>query len=267
MTLNLFLWASLPAILISIYIARRDLFPEPKRLIVTSVVLGFLIFIPHTILFTIIREPYLDLIYGNIDNEVFLNLLECLFQAAYVEETFKYLMFLIFVTRFSAFNEPMDAIVYGICISLGFSLMETLEWSRFYLIDYGESTAIAHAQSRAWSSNTMHAGCGIVMGYILSNAFFKGKKSFIKLFLALFIPILIHGFYNFSIQIGAAPLSYLFLIICAAIVLFGWKQTRERQKLKKMEPEDKVLKLNFLNVSGSLILNLLIVSSIIYIAK
>ena len=85
----------------------------------------------------------------------------------------------------------------------------------------------------------MHAGCGIVMGYILSNAFFKSKKSFLKLFLALFIPILIHGFYNFSILIGATPLSYLFLIICAAFVLFGWKQTRERQKLKKWNKKIK----------------------------
>ena len=41
--------------------------------------------------------------------------------SAYVEETFKYLMFLIFVTRFSAFNEPMDAIVYGTLVSLGFA--------------------------------------------------------------------------------------------------------------------------------------------------
>ncbi len=267
MTLNLLLWASLPAILVSIFIARRDLFPEPKGLIITSLALGFFIFVPHTILFYFIGDPYVGLINRNIDNFVFLNLLESLFQAAFIEESLKYLMFLIFVSRFSAFNEPMDAIVYGVCISLGFSLMETLEWSRIYLIDYGESSAIVHAKSRAWSSNTMHAGCGIVMGYILSNAFFKSKNSFLKLFLALLIPILIHGFYNFGIGIGAAPLSYLLLAICAILVLFGWKQTRERQKLKKMEPEDKVLKLNFLNVFGSLFLNLAIVSSIIYIFK
>ena len=264
MTLNLLLWASLPAILVSIFIARRDLFPEPKGLIVTSLVLGFLIFIPHTVLFYFIGDSYVGLINRNIDNVVFLNLLESLFQAAFIEESLKYLMFLIFVSRFSAFNEPMDAIVYGVCISLGFSLMETLEWSRIYLIDYGESSAIVHAQSRAWSSNTMHAGCGIIMGYILSNAFFKKKNSFLKLFLALFIPILIHGFYNFGIGIGAAPLSYLLLAICAVFILFGWKQTRERQKLKKMEPEDKVISINIFNISASIILNFVIVSVLIY---
>ena len=264
MTLNLLLWASLPAILVSIFIARRDLFPEPKGLIITSLVLGFLIFIPHTVLFYFIGESYVGLINRNIDNFIFLNLLESLFQAAFIEESLKYLMFLIFVSRFSAFNEPMDAIVYGVCISLGFSLMETLEWSRIYLIDYGESSAIVHAQSRAWSSNTMHAGCGIIMGYILSNTFFKKKNSFLKLFLALFIPILIHGFYNFGIGIGAAPLSYLLLAICAVFILFGWKQTRERQKLKKMEPEDKVISISIFNISASIILNFGIVSVLIY---
>ena len=171
MTLNLFLWASLPAILVSIFIARRDLFPEPKGLIVTSLVLGFFDFYSSFVLFYLIGGSYVDLINRNIDNFVFLNLLESLFQAAFVEESLKYLMFLIFVTRFSAFNEPMDAIVYGVCISLGFSLMETLEWSRIYLIDYGESSAIVHAQSRAWSSNTMHAGCGIIMIYSIKCLF------------------------------------------------------------------------------------------------
>ena len=95
-------------------------------------------------------------------------------------------------------------------------------------------------------------------------AFFKKKNSFLKLFLALFIPILIHGFYNFGIGIGAAPLSYLLLAICAVFILFGWKQTRERQKLKKMEPEDKVISINIFNISASIILNFVIVSVLIY---
>ena len=259
MIIEILLWAILPSILITIYVAKKDLFPEPNKAIASALALGFLIFIPHTFFFMFLGDLYWEIYDNNLRDAHFINLIESFFQAAFIEESLKYLMFLIFVSRFSAFNEPMDAIVYGVCISLGFSLMETLEWSRIYLIDYGESSAIVHAQSRAWSSNTMHAGCGIIMGYILSNAFFKKKNSFLKLFLALFIPILIHGFYNFGIGIGAAPLSYLLLGICAVLVLFGWKETRERQKLKKMEPEDKVLSINFINLTSSLLLNFLIV--------
>lgn len=254
--MEIYILTFLPPLLIILYFYYSDRFPEPKSSIIQVFFLGILITIPVGFI-----------------NEIFIWSVEeetgqlLAYRAGITEEFLKFVCLYLLVSKRNFFNEPMDAIVYGVCISLGFSLMETLEWSRIYLIDYGESSAIVHAQSRAWSSNTMHAGCGIVMGYILSNAFFKKKNSFLKLFLALFIPILIHGFYNFGIGVGAAPLSYLLLTICAVFVLFGWKESRERQKLKKMEPEDKVFSLNFINVSGSLILNLIIISSIIYIFK
>ncbi len=265
MTIEIFLWASLPAILISFYISRRDLFPEPPRSLIISIFLGFLIFIPHTLFFYLINDYYWEIYFNNFSNINFINLLETFFAAAFVEESLKYLVFLFFVARFNAFNEPMDAIVYGVCISLGFSLMETLEWSFIIFNEEGEAKALSEAQARAWSSNTLHAGCGIVMGYFLSRAFFINQNNFLKLILALIIPTLIHGIYNYAILSGAHIISIIVLIFCASLVLLGWRKARQRQKLKKMETEDKVLSLNLYNISSSIGVNLILVLLIINI--
>ena len=265
MTLEIFLWASLPAILISFYISRRDIFPEPPGSLVISISLGFLIFIPHSLFFNIIHNQYWEIYGNNLGNINFIYLLESFFAAAFIEESLKYLVFLFFVTRFNAFNEPMDAIVYGVCISLGFSLMETLEWSYIVFNEDGEAKALSEAQARAWSSNTLHAGCGIIMGYFLSRAFFINQNNFLKLILALIIPTLIHGIYNYAIMSYLPVVSLLVLLLCAVLVLVGWRKARERQKLKKMESEDKVLSINLFNVSSSIGINLILVILIINI--
>ena len=267
MIIEILLRAILPAILISIYIAKKDLFPEPNKAIASAIALGFLIFIPHEIFFIFFGEYYWSIYYNSLTDRLFINLLESFFQAAFLEESLKFLVFLFFVSKFNAFNEPMDAIVYGVCISLGFSLMETLQWTNSVYFDEGASAALFEAKSRAWSSNTMHAGCGILMGIFLSNAFFQKKYNFVKLTLALFIPILLHGFYNFSIGHDAAILSILLLLFCLGLILFGWKKAKKRQKLKMMENEDKVISINFFNISLVVFLNFMLVVGLINILR
>ncbi len=267
MIIQILLWAILPSILISIYIAKKDLFPEPNKAIASALALGFLIFIPHTFFFMFLGDFYWEIYYDNFRDNHFINLIESFFQAAFVEESLKFLVFLFFVSKFNAFNEPMDAVVYGVCISLGFSLMETLEWTHIMYTEEGPDEALLEAQSRAWTSNTMHAGCGILMGTFLSNAFFQKKYNFLKLILALFVPILLHGFYNFSIGHGADTLSYIFIFLSIGVILFGWRKARERQKLKKMEMEDKVISINFAHISSSILINFILVLLIINLMK
>ena len=113
----------------------------------------------------------------------------------------------------------------------------------------------------------MHAGTGVLMGTLLSNAFFQKKYNFIKLSLALFVPILLHGFYNYSIGTNDEIFSNLLLLFCLGLILFGWRNARKRQKLKKMESEDKVITMNFFNISSSIFLNFLLVISLIYLMR
>ena len=68
MTIEIFLWASLPSILISFYVSRRDLFPEPPKMLVLSITLGFLIFIPHSLFFNIIHDYYWEIYENNLSD-------------------------------------------------------------------------------------------------------------------------------------------------------------------------------------------------------
>jgi protease PrsW len=265
MITEILLWAILPSILVSIYIARKDLFPEPKSVIAASILFGFLIFIPHFIFFSIIGNFYWDYLDGLdtlFQQEVVINF----FQAAFVEEALKYLVFLFLIVRFNAFNEPMDAIVYGVSISLGFSLMETLEWANLIFQDQGPFMALEDAQIRSWSSNMLHAGCGMIMGLILSKAFFHKKYNFLKLFLALFIPILVHASYNLGISYE--PLYFMttiILLLCYGLIFFGWRRHKAMQKLKTNEEEEKVISLNVIKILGSVALNFIMVAFLINI--
>jgi len=267
MIIEIFLWATLPAILVSIYIAKKDFFPEPKAAIAASIILGFLIFIPHYLVFEFIGDYYWKIYSDNLYDDNFIYLLESFFQAAFIEETLKFFVFLFLVSKFNAFNEPMDAIVYGVCISLGFSLMETLEWTNIVMSDYGEEAAMTEARNRSWSSNTMHAGCGVLMGFFLSKAFFQNKNNFLRLILALIIPTLIHGFYNFSISSENYAFTLIILIICILLIFVGWRKSRSKQLLKKVEHEIKVIDFNFIHISVSGLINLILVIFLINILK
>ena len=61
------------------------------------------------------------------------------------------------------FNEPMDAIVYGCLISLGFATYEN--YGYVFLYD-NNAPSINIAIIRSISAIPLHACCGIIMGYL-----------------------------------------------------------------------------------------------------
>ena len=152
------------------------------------------------------------------------------FRAAYLEEGLKF-AFLIFVcVRLDALNEPIDAIVYGAAIGLGYAAMENLGY--LYL-------------DEAWSLETvkvryyplvMHLGFGVVMGWLLSQSLFDEPSKFKRRFLivlSLLIPVIYHGTYNYYGTADIFPILTLILIMS----IVYWSR---REQLKKItEGEDK----------------------------
>ena len=51
------------------------------------------------------------------------------FLAGVTEETLKFLALYFYIRKKTDFNEPMDAIVYGTLISLGFASLENIEYT------------------------------------------------------------------------------------------------------------------------------------------
>ena len=54
------------------------------------------------------------------------------------------------------FNEPIDGIVYGVCVSLGFATLENIYYV-YVLPDYFETTSLSLAILRAFSAVPAHA--------------------------------------------------------------------------------------------------------------
>ncbi|WLR53121.1 glutamic-type intramembrane protease PrsW [Bacillus tianshenii] len=107
-----------------------------------------------------------------------------------LEEFFKW--FILFYTAYlhTQFDERYDGIVYGVAVSLGFATAENI----LYLLSNGISLAFG----RALLPVSSHALYGVVMGYYLGIGKFKEKAhKRLWLLLSLFIPVLLHGTYDY----------------------------------------------------------------------
>ena len=61
------------------------------------------------------------------------NFYDSFFRAAFLEEGIKFALLIFFCVRLSALNEPMDAIVYGAAIGLGYAAIENIGY-----LNYGD---------------------------------------------------------------------------------------------------------------------------------
>ena len=76
--------------------------------------------------------------------------------AAPVEEGLKLSVLYYFVYKMKDFNEPMDGIVYGVTVSLGFATLENFYYV-YLLADYFKTTSMSLAILRSFSAVPAHA--------------------------------------------------------------------------------------------------------------
>jgi len=199
------------------FIIYSDKFKEPLDLILKTFVLGIFLCIPAGELNSwLIQSP---------DQSYF---------AGLTEESLKFLVLYFYIRPKTAFNEPMDAIVYGTIASLGFATLENLSYVYAGSPDVDSMTI---AIMRATSAIPLHASCGIIMGYFFGlHAFLGSKSSLIK---SLIIPILIHATYNYLTGFGFLWFYFLFAVMFYAQSLH--KKVSDLQLTKSMEQENKAI--------------------------
>ena len=84
--------------------------------------------------------------------------LTVLFEQLFVEGVFKACVIIFYCTRKTAFDEPMDGLIYGVAASLGFAAYENISYVLYY--EKGPSFDIAIV--RAFTAIPMHALLGIL---------------------------------------------------------------------------------------------------------
>lgn len=179
--------AVLPAILLGLYIWRKDPHPEPFKWVWRAFLAGVIICVPvafleqyiHTILFA-----------GGEPTTLFGSTAMAFFVAALPEEGTKLLALYIFLKRCPEFDEHFDCIVYAVFISLGFATVENVG----YVLGSGDGW-LGTAIMRALLAVPGHYAFAILMGFYYAVYKFvdPSKKNKWKIFL---MPFLAHGVYD-----------------------------------------------------------------------
>lgn len=221
--------AVIPGMLIMFYVYKKDsIEKEPKKLIIKLFLFGVLSVIPAAVIEIIAS----DVIYGQAGDAeaTYLQLLiEYFCVVGLAEEWLKYIFLKKGSWKNKAFDYRFDAIVYAVTVSMGFAVFENI----FYVIENG----LGNALSRAVISIPGHASFAICMGIYYGQAKlhdFRGEKKACKrnLFLAVFMPLLMHGFFDFCLSADSALLIVIFFIYIIAVDIIMFR------KIKKYSSED-----------------------------
>jgi protease PrsW len=219
--------AIVPSWFLMWYFHRRDVHPEPPRVLWATFGLGFVITVPVVI----VAWP-VDALIGQLQSPLAYGFASAFFAAAIPEELFKFLVLWRYAARHPAFDEPMDGIVYGVAASLGFATLENI----LYVADGGAPVAIL----RALTAVPGHAFMGAIMGYFVGRAKFDGARRRAWLTRALAIPMLLHGAYDTPLLAGERvdeaspdPLVMLLLLTVPVILIAeGVWATRISRRLR-----------------------------------
>jgi len=216
MTLTLLITVGVPLFIV-FAIIYSDKFREPTDLVIKTFFAGVIICFPAAELNYLLIPSY-----------------EYSYRAGFTEETLKFLVLYFYIRPKSAFNEPMDAIVYGVIVSLGFATFENISY--VYSGNF-EVDSFSLAIVRAVSAIPMHATCGIIMGYFFGLYAFTHSKQF--LIKSIIFPIGIHATYNFL-----TGYDFFFLYFLVAVMVYArglHTEFAELQLKKAREDETKVI--------------------------
>ena len=219
----LFVLSVLPAVLLMIFIWRKDkIEKEPIGFLIGLFLLGALMVVPAAFgevglikaLDSVLKEG--SYAYMLIDN--FLIVALC-------EETCKFFILRVRSWRSPHFNFTFDAVVYSVAVSLGFATVENI----LYVL--GEGT-LQIALMRGLLSVPGHAVDAVFMGWfygLAKRAECAGDDSGRKTntFLSLFVPMLIHGFYDFCLTVNNDIFIVIFLVFEIVITIIAFRKVSE----------------------------------------
>jgi RsiW-degrading membrane proteinase PrsW (M82 family) len=125
-----------------------------------------------------------------------------------VEETFKYLPFVLIVLRFKAFDEMIDGIIYAAALAVGFASFENLGY-----LPLMKGLAFL---GRALAAPLTHAVFSSIWGYAVGKARVSRRSILIPSVVGLALAGMAHGLFNFL------TFSHTLRILSALLILVIW---------------------------------------------
>ena len=179
--------ALLPAIILLVYICRKDPHKEPTSALIKAILWGVVICVPVASIEMLIQTYLFGL--GGAPSTLFGTTIEAFCVAALPEEAAKLLALWIVLRKNPYYDEHFDGIVYAVCIGLGFAATENIA----YVV--GSENWQSIALSRAFLAVPGHYAFAILMGYYYSVYHFV-NHSRRNAFMIFFAPFMAHGTYD-----------------------------------------------------------------------
>ncbi len=243
MDLTLIAVALLPAVALCIYVYQKDrVEKEPVGLLMKLLALGAVSCFPAAWIEGLL-EPLLIALFAPLGNTVY-QAAQNFLGIALVEEGCKYAVLYLVTFKNKNFNCTFDAMIYAVFVSLGFAALENV----LYAFNYGMQTAL----TRAITAVPAHMFFAVFMGYFYIRGarlrrLQEDQKNLVKagvvmgkikslnanrqLLMAVAIPTLVHGFYDFCLSINSVfwcvIVFYLFLV---GLYIYCFSKVREASR-------------------------------------
>lgn len=209
--------ALLPAILLWLYIWKKDAQPEPVSWLIKAVLGGALVIIPVIFVEQVVSTMLFGA--GGEPTNLFETTAQAFLVAALPEETFKLLVLWLLLRKNPYFDEHFDGIVYAVCVGLGFAAVENV----FYIIN--EEAWVTIAISRALLAVPGHYAFAVLMGYYYSLYHFLDDSPKVAVCILL-VPVLAHGVYDALVMSGTVN-PYVGGICFFVLIFFCVKMHKE----------------------------------------
>lgn len=212
----------LPGILWLFYFYRQDRYePEPKRIVFWVFVGGMLLVIPAGGLEALGKEGLLaargagDLISLFYYSFFFIGL---------IEEGLKFSLLWFLVRPKGVMNEPVDGIIYGITVGLGFASLENFLYTRNLGLEVGIWRGIiaclAHAAFTGWGGY-----------FITAEGIGADTKPETRFALGWGVALFLHGLYNFLLFLEHPTLTLASFIMTGILIYTLLVKMRQLTKI------------------------------------
>ena len=219
----------LPSLIWMFFFYRQDCHPEPKYLITKTFLMGIIIS-PLAVL--------LQLGFKQIDSWTPFNTLIAqgslfFLWAAFAEEFIKYYAVRTIALTDSAFDEPVDAVIYMIVAGLGFAAIENILYLFTSIVSNGTQTTLLLWGMRSVGATLLHALSSGIIGYFLALYWFFQNHRKKLLFVGLAVGTLFHFSFNAFLanadnQFRGLMLSVGLLCVMAFLVFLLFVKIKER---------------------------------------
>ncbi len=233
------IFGTLPSFIWLLYYLKKDLHPEPKRMIIKVFLIGCIITVPVYLLQVKITDflNQLQIFPFFTYYPPLADVLKWFVAIAFIEEFFKFLAVKIGVFHSGQIDEPIDLMIYMVVVALGFTAVENILYLSAPLGNIGFTaiiqTTVIISFIRFIGATLLHTLCSALLGYYIVLGISKSKRNIFFLITGLVLASAFHGLYDFSITVLKGPLS--FIIPTAIIMVLFTLMIDNFNKVKKLK--------------------------------